>query len=552
MIEVQMKPNWNIIGSGLIICSLILSACALSSSSAPNFDVSLTNPPNQQTVYYLGLPIPLKALIHSYNADISRTAVTFYGNGVALGNAPWVGIGTFGSGPWIATYNWNPRSVGLYQVQARAYRNDGSVVSVPLAVCVIDPLINFGSIGDASGFVPPDTNAPPVTTAYGQGYAGTLLQQHSSTSTSGECPGGNANFNHNTYPTPRPVWDGIPVQVTTTVDPDHFSYSWNGCPATGKLNFNVTLTGDVPASTASFSLWPGSDSANWDNTYQRYIMLPDSVTNSGGQYVTSFSGTTPDLSPVLQNWFGGGLGSVGWIMIVSDLIGDIYYDTSGYTSGGYVYVTACLPPHSPAFSQMIQPLSGGTTTPISTLTSIPTLTTTPTDTPTTAARPQLLLINNANCRKGPGTMYNVSTSFVKDTILNASGRNDQSNWWLVNIPSGGTCWMANSNVSKIGPVDQLVAVQAPPLPDTPSKIVNKYSCDPKKTMTLTVDLNWANVAEASGYNLFRNDTLLTTVGSGSTSYTDKAPLGVDLTYAVEALNANGHSGLATSTVPACK
>jgi hypothetical protein len=176
-----------------------------------------------------------------------------------------------------------------------------------------------------------------------------------------------------------------------------------------------------------------------------------------------------------------------------------------------------------------------------------------TETPTPAASPvpQLVFLSNANCRKGPGTAYDVATSFAKGKLLPAVGRNEASSWWLVQIQPGSTCWVGDAVVSRSGPVEQLPVMQAPPLPEAPAKFVNTNICD-VKLKKLTVNLNWATVSGATGYNLYRNGSLLTSFGPGTTTYVDDAPLGVALTYAAEALNGVGHSGRVTTTVPLCK
>jgi hypothetical protein len=176
---------------------------------------------------------------------------------------------------------------------------------------------------------------------------------------------------------------------------------------------------------------------------------------------------------------------------------------------------------------------------------------TATNTPTAQLAPQVTFISNANCRKGPGPAYDVVTSFVAGKILDTVGRNDDGSWWLVQIQPGSTCWVGDSTVSKSGPVDQLSIVNAPPLPDAPVKFVNSNVCD-TTLKKLTVDLNWATVSGATGYNLYRDGSLLTTFGSGTTTYVDYPPLGVAHTYAVETLNGFGHSDQVTTSVPACK
>jgi Right handed beta helix region len=187
----------------------------------------------------------------------------------------------------------------------------------------------------------------------------------------------------------------------------------------------------------------------------------------------------------------------------------------------------------------------------------PTGTPVPTAAPITAPTltleqgPQVTFLSNANCRKGPGPAYDVATSFAKGKLLPAVGRNEASSWWLVQIQPGSTCWVGDAVVSKSGPVEQLPVMQAPPLPEAPAKFVNTNICD-VKLKKLTVNLNWATVSGATGYNLYRNGSLLTSFGPGTTTYVDNAPLGVALTYAVEALNGVGHSGRVTTTVPLCK
>jgi hypothetical protein len=165
--------------------------------------------------------------------------------------------------------------------------------------------------------------------------------------------------------------------------------------------------------------------------------------------------------------------------------------------------------------------------------------------------PQVTFLSNANCRKGPGPAYNVATSLEKGKTLEAAGRNSDSSWWLVQLQPESDCWVGKAAVSTSGAVDQLPVMTAPPLPEAPAKFVSSNTCDPKSS-TLTVDLNWASIAGATGFNLYRNGTLLSSFGSGTTTYTDNAPVGVDLVYAVEAVNAYGHSAQVTSAVPACK
>ena len=159
--------------------------------------------------------------------------------------------------------------------------------------------------------------------------------------------------------------------------------------------------------------------------------------------------------------------------------------------------------------------------------------------------------SNANCRKGPGTAYTVVTSLVQGQALNVVGRNADSTWWQVELQPGSDCWVSHATVIPTGAVAGLPVVPAPPLPDAPAKLDAAPSCN-VKAKTASIALSWGTVAGAAGYNLYRNGTLVTSPGSAATSYTDNAPWGTDLTYAVEAFNANGVSSQVTASVRACQ
>jgi len=200
-------------------------------------------------------------------------------------------------------------------------------------------------------------------------------------------------------------------------------------------------------------------------------------------------------------------------------------------------------------------VSGTATAPLlEIITNTPTITpVTPTDTPAVQVPPQVTFLMNANCRKGPGTAYDVATSFAQGGTLPAVGRTADSSWWQVQIQPGSNCWVGKSTVSTSGPVDGLPVVVAPALPDAPGKVTNVYACDTKSTKTLTVILSWTGVPGAAGYDVYRNGSLIKSVGGGTTTYTDKpAPMGVALTYALEAFNGVAHSAQVTTSVPACK
>jgi hypothetical protein len=99
-------------------------------------------------------------------------------------------------------------------------------------------------------------------------------------------------------------------------------------------------------------------------------------------------------------------------------------------------------------------------------------------------------------------------------------------------------------------VEQVPVILAPPLPSSGSSFANTSHCDPVLN-TMTVWLTWATAQNATGYNIYRNGTLITKVGPKGVSYTDNAPRGVNLKYQIESFNEYGVSSRQTTRVSAC-
>ena len=192
-------------------------------------------------------------------------------------------------------------------------------------------------------------------------------------------------------------------------------------------------------------------------------------------------------------------------------------------------------------------------TPTSGMTLTPSPTAGPAATATEALIPTVTFVQNGNCRKGPGLAYNIVTSFATGAQAPAVGRNDQNSWIYLSIPkTTAFCWVGVPSVTVDVPVEVLPVVPTPPLPEAPGKFNDKAACV-LKMKGLTVQLSWADVANASGYHLYRNGTLLASLNANVSSYLDKtAPLGHDLLYELEAFNADGSSARVQTTVSACK
>ncbi len=101
----------------------------------------------------------------------------------------------------------------------------------------------------------------------------------------------------------------------------------------------------------------------------------------------------------------------------------------------------------------------------------PSPTITPSDTPTPSVTPtpgpvMFLLDKNANCRKGPGTVYETYTSFLEGQSLQVDGRNDDlPRWWWALIPNSSQhCWLSSIAGTLDGDPDRLPIIPAPPTP----------------------------------------------------------------------------------------
>ncbi len=179
--------------------------------------------------------------------------------------------------------------------------------------------------------------------------------------------------------------------------------------------------------------------------------------------------------------------------------------------------------------------------------------------------PTFTFTTNANCREGPGTAYEVDTSFFQGQSVQVDGRSQTDpRWWWVLIPSGGHCWVSDITGVASGPFEGVQVVAAPPLPPTsvplpPTSIPPVLATAPaapgnlnvvticKYGSPFTVTLGWKDKANNElGYRVYRNDVLIATLGANATSYIDSPPGSGPYTYKVEAYN---NAGASSRSVP---
>jgi hypothetical protein len=97
----------------------------------------------------------------------------------------------------------------------------------------------------------------------------------------------------------------------------------------------------------------------------------------------------------------------------------------------------------------------------------------------------------ANCRQGPGTVYDVVTAFPAGTSLRVVGRNEDSSWWRVEFSTNNHCWISNVTGQFVGNPASIPVVAAPPTPTpgagspTPTPTVDP-SASPTSTPTVTL------------------------------------------------------------------
>jgi hypothetical protein len=110
--------------------------------------------------------------------------------------------------------------------------------------------------------------------------------------------------------------------------------------------------------------------------------------------------------------------------------------------------------------------------PIPTETPAPTATLEPTETSTI---PIATLLENVNCRRGPGTNYEIVTWLQACQILPIDGRDPEGVWWWIRLPqSQNHCWVGTIRVRISGNVDALEEIPAPQ-EDSPAKDCWQYN-----------------------------------------------------------------------------
>ena len=199
------------------------------------------------------------------------------------------------------------------------------------------------------------------------------------------------------------------------------------------------------------------------------------------------------------------------------------------------------------------PTRTGTPTAVS-----PTDTATITPTPTPSV-PTVSVSQTTNCRTGPGTGYDLLGSLAVGQTAEVVGKYTPGDYWIIDTPGGtGTCWLWGQYATVGGNMSGVPELAAPPtptpaLPDAPKKFAAAVTCTSGGLLIYNVHVNltWSDEAtNEDGYHIFRNGTLLVTLGANTTSFADDTTLPMlhnlgdpapSVLYGLEAFNSTGPS-----------
>jgi SH3-like domain-containing protein len=223
-------------------------------------------------------------------------------------------------------------------------------------------------------------------------------------------------------------------------------------------------------------------------------------------------------------------------------------------------------------------------------TSVPANTAPPAATPST---PMVTVSSATNCRTGPDTSYALVLVFQPGATAEVVGKYTPSNYWIIQTPTGGTCWLWGAYATVQGNVAAL-AEMAPPTPSsvaiapttvptsgsgsgsspspTPTtkplvlkpilinpgiiKAILMPSAPSSLTVTTTCTyfpfvrtdhLSWPAVSNATGYYVYENGSKISGTTGTSINLIGATTTG-SVSFGVVAYNSNGTSGTTSASV----
>jgi len=162
--------------------------------------------------------------------------------------------------------------------------------------------------------------------------------------------------------------------------------------------------------------------------------------------------------------------------------------------------------------------------------------------------PMLRVLEQTNCRTGPGQDYEVVYTYLQWKELEILGAYPQENYWLVKSESspGGSCWLWGEYVEISGSYWAVPSLTPPPTatlppPNAPSVQKWDFFCS-TASGTMEVTIQWTDRAtDETGYRVIRDDVIVIELPADSSKYTETIHLesGESVTYYIEVYNATG-------------
>jgi hypothetical protein len=265
----EIMKKLNQFGYGMVVC-LFLAGCSLPASTREHLSVQLYEPTSGLVVTLPSPDIFVHAQATAPDGDVTR--MIFYADGLVIGedNSP-VALGGLTSG----MMHWFPTEPGEYLVQAEALRSDGSAFTAAARICVLP---DAGALGNAY-----------LYQAYGY---------------TGPCE----------LPAPNPaVPPDLEVSMTARAIPGSLAYQFE-CPivpANPTIAFEAIV--DDPSDRVVFVAVEYSVPSRETAGSVQFETIALNWTSSSSTGEKIFTGTTHDLTPLLQGELQGDGGTLTWI-----------------------------------------------------------------------------------------------------------------------------------------------------------------------------------------------------------------------------------------------
>ena len=194
--------------------------------------------------------------------------------------------------------------------------------------------------------------------------------------------------------------------------------------------------------------------------------------------------------------------------------------------------TATLPAEQPVQAEVT-----------STFTPAPTGTITP-----TFSTPMLTVLEQTNCREGPGQEYDVVFTYLPKKKLQILGRYDPNNYWLVKSEESksGQCWLWGEYTEVTGSYWVVQSVTPPPtftpsLPAAPALQKWDFYCN-LAAGQLEASIIWSDKANGEdGYRVIRDNVVVAELPPNTSKYSEVIAIsgGERVTYYIEVYNITG-------------